>query len=167
MKKSGIFLAIVGILIGVGIILSFYGNFVLFQGLVQDDGEIGPGKDLIIEVELDSSETQTGIYAVQIIDSDSAVVTVNIIDPSNTTIESHSINEEVYEGLFDVTSSGTYKLLIENGGEKIRVFAVVGSEPDEGKRSLANISMYILVSGLIGMAGVAVYIVINRRKSAS
>ena len=64
-----------------------------------------------MEVELDNTETQTGIYAVQIIDFESATVTASILDPFNTLIESQSINEEVYEGLFDVTTSGTYKLL--------------------------------------------------------
>ena len=66
MKKSGIALAAVGGLIGVGIILSFYGNYILFEELVQGNGEVGVGENLVIEVELDSSKSQTGIYAIQI-----------------------------------------------------------------------------------------------------
>lgn len=166
MKKSAIFLAIVGVLIGVGIILSFYGNYILFEDLVQGNGEVFDGQDLVIEVELDSSKTQSGIFAIQILDFKEGMVTASIIDPSNTTIESESINQEVFEGLFQVTSSGNYKLLIENKGEAANVFGVIGPEPDEGKRALSNISMYILVAGLVGMAGVAVYIFINRRKAS-
>ena len=166
MKKSGIFLAIVGVLIGVGIILSFYGNYILFEDLVQGNGEVFDGQDLVIEVELDSSKIQSGIFAIQILDFKEGIVTASIIDPSNTTIESESINQEVFEGLFEVTSSGNYKLLIENKGETANVFGVIGPEPDEGKRALSNISMYILVAGLVGMAGVAVYIFINRRKTS-
>ena len=94
------------------------------------------------------------------------IVTASIIDPFNTTIESEDVNQEVFEGLFEVTTSGNYKLLIENNGETENVFGVIGPEPDEGKRSLSNISMYILVIGLIGMAGMAVYLFINRRKSS-
>ena len=78
MKKSGIGLAVVGGLIGVGIILSFYGNYILFEELVQDNGEVGVGQNLVIEVELDSSETQTGIYAIQILDFKGGMVTANI-----------------------------------------------------------------------------------------
>ncbi|MGD2107507.1 MAG: hypothetical protein PVH93_07865 [Nitrosopumilaceae archaeon] len=166
MSKSAIFLAIVGVLIGVGIILSFYGNYLLFEELVQGNGEVFEGQDLVIEVELDSSRTQSGIFAIQILDFKEGMVTASIIDPSNITIESESINQEVFEGLFEVRSSGNYKLLIENKGETANVFGVIGPEPDEGKRALSNISMYILVSGLVGMAGVAVYIFINRRKAS-
>ncbi len=167
MKKSGIFLAFVGGLVGVGIILSFYGNNVIFEDLIQKDGDVGSGQDLIVEVELDNTETQTGIYAVQIIDFESATVTASILDPFNTLIESQSINQEVYEGLFDVTTSGTYKLLIENTGEQVKIFGVIGPEPDSGKKSLGIVSLYILVMGLIGMFIVTVYIVINRKKEAS
>lgn len=166
MKKSAIFLAIVGVLIGAGIILSFYGNYILFEDLVQGNGEVFDGQDLVIEVELDSSKTKSGIFAIQILDFKEGMVTASIIDPSNTTIESESVNQEVFEGLFEVTSSGNYKLLIENKGETTNVFGVIGPEPDEGKRALSNISMYILVAGLVGMAGVAVYIFINRRKAS-
>ncbi|MGD8707766.1 MAG: hypothetical protein PVI88_03690 [Nitrosopumilaceae archaeon] len=166
MRKSAIFLAIVGVLIGAGIILSFYGNYILFEDLVQGNGEVFDGQDLVIEVELDKSKTKSGIFAIQILDFKEGVVTASIIDPSNITIESESINQEVFEGLFEVTSSGNYKLLIENKGEKANVFGVIGPEPDEGKRALSNISMYILVAGLVGMAGVAVYIFINRRKTS-
>ena len=166
MRKSAICLAIVGVLIGVGIILSFYGNYILFEELAQGNGEVYDGQDLVIEVELDSSKTKSGIFAIQILDFKEGMVTASIVDPSNITIESESINQEVFEGLFEVTSSGNYKLLIENKGEKANVFGVIGPEPDEGKRALSNISMYILVAGLIGMAGVAVYIFINRRKAS-
>ncbi|MFB5621581.1 MAG: hypothetical protein ACE5Q7_01460, partial [Candidatus Nitrosomaritimum yanchengensis] len=144
----------------------FYGNYILFEDLVQGNGEVFDGQDLVIEVELDSSKTKSGIFAIQILDFKEGMVTASIIDPSNITIESESVNQEVFEGLFEVTSSGNYKLLIENKGETANVFGVIGPEPDEGKRALSNISMYILVTGLVGMAGVAVYIFINRRKAS-
>jgi len=164
MKKSGVALAAVGILIGVGIILSFYGNFVLFEDLIQGNGDVGIEQNLSIEAVLDDTETQTGIYAVQILDFNDETITVSIIDPLDIVIESQSINQEAYEGLFDITESGTFKLLIESNGEQVNVFGVIGPEPNEGKRALSNISLYILIAGLIGMAGVALYIVINRRK---
>jgi hypothetical protein len=166
-KKSGIFLVIVGGLIGAGIILSFYGNFVIFEDLIKGNGEVDSEQNLIVEVELDQTETKTGIYAVQIIDFENNVVSASIIDPLDTIIESQSIDEEVYEGLFDVSTSGTYKLLIENRGEQVKIFGVIGPEPDSGKRSLGFISLYILIIGLIGMVILAVYLVISRKKKSS
>ncbi len=167
MKKSGIFFIILSGLVGIGIILSVYGNYVIFEDLTQGYEDVGSGQDLVLEVELDHTKFQTGIYAVQIKDFESATVTASILDPSNTLVESQSINEEVFEGLFDVTTSGTYKLLVENSGEQVNVFGVIGPEPDSGKKSLGFISLYILVMGLIGMLIVTVYLVINRKKAAS
>jgi hypothetical protein len=69
--------------------------------------------------------------------------------------------------LFDVSTSGTYKLLIVNTGEQLKIFGVIGPEPDSGVRSLGFISLYILIMGLIGMFIVTVYLVIKRKKEAS
>ena len=167
MKKSGIFLTIVGGLIGIGIILSFYGNSLMFEDLSKGDGDVGLGQDLAIKSMLDHSEIQKGVYVVQIINFESTTVTASILDPFNTEIESHSINEELYQGYFDVTTSGNYTLLIENDGEQTKIFGVIGPEPDDWKKSLDFISFIILAAGLIGMIGVAVYMIINRKKDAS
>lgn len=167
MKKTGILLAVVGGLIGVGIILSFYGNYLVFEDLVRGDGEINSGEDLTIEIQLDKAKTKSGIYAVQIIDFKGQSVSANIVDPFNSIIETQSINEEVFEGYFDVTESGTYKLMIENRGERATIFGVIGPEPDQGKKSLTFISLYILVAGLFGMAGVAAYLVVSRKRASS
>ncbi len=167
MKKSGIFLVVVGALTGIGIILSFYGNSLIFEDLIQKDGDVGVGQDLIVEVELDTTKAQTGIYAVQIIEFEGATVTASIIDPFDNVVESQSINQEAFEGLFDVSTSGTYQLLIENTGEQLKIFGVIGPEPDSWVRTLGFISMYILIMGLIGMFIVTVYLVIKRKKEAS
>jgi len=167
MKKSGLFLVIVGGLIGVGIILSFYGNYLLFENLIQDDGDVGSGQDLIIEIELDKTETRTGIYAVQIIDVESSTVTAKILDPFDTELESQQIKDELFEGFFDVTTSGTYKLVIENKEEQVKIFGVIGPQPDAWKKSLDDFSIIILIIGLVGMAAVTVYTIISRKKSIS
>jgi hypothetical protein len=166
-KKSSILFAVVGSLIGIGMLLSAYGNYAIFEDLAKGDGEVISGQNLVVEIELDHTDTQTGIYAVQIIDFKGATITANILDPSDIVIESQSVNEEVYEGLFELTSSGVYKLSIENEGEQIKIFGVIGPEPDDWKRSVGLISIYILLIGLIGMAGLAVYLVINRKKDVS
>ena len=158
---------IVSSIVGVGIILSFYGNQVIFEDLIKGEGQVKFGENLIIPVELDNTETQTGIYAIQIINFKEGI-TAKILDPSDREIESQSINEEVFEGRFNITMSGIYKLVIENTDEKeIKIFGVIGPEPDAGKKSLVSISPWILIIGLIGVVGVAIYAIKNRKKSLS
>jgi len=167
MQKSGILFVIVGSIVGVGIILSFYGNQVIFEDLNKGEGQVKFGENLIIPVELDNTETQTGIYAVQIINFKEGI-TAKIVDPFDKEIESQLIDEEVFEGRFNIAVSGIYKLVIENIDEKeTKVFGVIGPEPDAGKKSLGFISLYILIIGLIGMVGVAIYTIKNRKKSFS
>lgn len=167
MQKSGILFVIVGSIVGVGIILSFYGNQVIFEDLNKGEGQVKFGENLIIPVELDNTETQTGIYAVQIINFKEGI-TAKILDPFDKEIESQLIDEEVFEGRFNIAVSGIYKLVIENTAEKeIKIFGVIGPEPDAGKKSLGFISLYILIIGLIGMVGVAIYAIKNRKKSFS
>jgi len=167
MQKSGILFVIVGSIVGVGIILSFYGNQVIFEDLNKGEGQVKFGENLIIPVELDNTEIQTGIYAVQIINFKEGI-TAKILDPFDKEIESQLIDEEVFEGRFNIAVSGIYKLVIENTDEKeIKVFGVIGPEPDAGKKSLGFISLYILIIGLIGMVGVAIYAIKNRKKSFS
>jgi len=158
---------IVSSIVGVGIILSFYGNQVIFEDLIKGEGQVKFGENLIIPVELDNTETQTGIYAIQIINFKEGI-TAKILDPSDKEIESQSINEEIFEGRFNITMSGIYKLVIENTDEKeVKIFGVIGPEPDAGKKSLVSISPWILIIGLIGVVGVAIYAIKNRKKSLS
>ncbi|GBL41098.1 hypothetical protein EMGBD3_04660 [Nitrosarchaeum sp.] len=167
MQRQGIFFVIVGSIVGVGIILSFYGNQVIFEDLIKGEGQVKFGENLIIPVELDNTETQTGIYAIQIINFKEGI-TAKILDPSDKEIESQSINEEVFEGRFNITMSGIYKLVIENTDEKeVKIFGVIGPEPDAGKKSLVSISPWILIIGLIGVVGVAIYAIKNRKKALS
>jgi len=168
MQKIGALFVIVGGIVGLGIILSFYGNQVIFEDLAKGDGLIKSGTDLVVPVELDSEKTHSGIYAVQIIDFKEENILVKILDPYDNEIKSQTVDKEVFEGQFNTSVSGTYKLVIENTNEKeVRIFGVIGPEPDAGKKSLGFISLYILIIGLMGMIGVTIYAIKNRKKSFS
>ena len=165
MQRTNILFVIVGGIVCTGIILSFYGNQVIFEDLIKGEGQIKVGESLTIPAELDN-ETQNGIYAIQIMDSKE--IKAKILDPFDVEIESQSINEEDFEGQFKITTSGTYKLVIENTNDKeIKIFGVIGPEPDAGKKSLGFISLYVLIIGLIGMIIVPIYAIKNRKKSFS
>lgn len=159
---------IVGSLVGIGVILSFYGNHMIFEELIKGEGQIKFGENLTIQVELDKIKMQNGIYAIQVLNFREGAVTARIIDPSNIEIKSQMINKESFEDRFDITVPGIYKLIIENSeDEEIQIFGVIGPEPDAGKKSLTFISFYILIVGLIGMVIVTIYVIKNRRKTFS
>ena len=165
MQKSSLLLIFVGALIGVGILLSFYGNQVIFENLAKTEGDVRVGEDLELTVDLDEAINKKGVYAIQIINFKKETISASIYDPIGIEIQSRQINQEVFEDTFDIISSGTYQLVIKNSEpEETRIFAVMGPEPDAGKKSLGFISIYVLVIGLVGMIGIGVYVIKNRRK---
>jgi hypothetical protein len=164
-QKSNILLVGVGCLVSVGIVLSFFGNQMIFEDLAKSEGVIKVGNKLEISTELDETVNKNGIYAVQILDFKEGMFSASVYDPLGIEIESQSINKEVFEGKFDIISSGTYLLVIEsNSQDESKVYGVIGPEPDAGVKSIGFISLYILVIGLVGMVGVAIYAIKNRRK---
>ena len=67
MQKTGILVMVVVSIVAVGILLSFYGNQIVFEDLAKTVGKISYGNPLHISSEI-TSETSSGIYAVEIID---------------------------------------------------------------------------------------------------
>lgn len=169
MRKSNTLLVAVGGLVGLGIILSFYGNQVIFEDLAKEEGDIKFGQDLIVRVELDETQNKKGIYAVQILNfKDDGIFSANVYDPSGIEIESQTIREEVFEGQFDILSSGSYQLVVKSANqEDVKVYGVIGPEPDAGVKSLGFVSLYILVIGLVGMVGVGIYAIKERKRKSS
>lgn len=165
MQKSNVLLVIVGGLVATGIVLSFFGNQVIFEDLAKAEGDVKLESQLEVSIDLDESNNKNGIYAVQIFNFKEGVFTASVNDPSGIEIVSQPINKEVFEGKFDIDSSGTYVLIIKsNLQEESKVYGVIGPEPDAAVKSIGFISLYILVIGLIGMAGVAIYAIKNRKK---
>jgi len=163
MQKSTILLLIVGGLVSIGIVLSFYGNQVIFEDLAKAEGDVRFGEDLIVTIELDESVSKKGIYAVQILDFKEGVFSAIVYDPLGIEIEAHSINQEVFEGKFNIISSGIYQLVVKSvNQEGTKIFGVIGPEPDAAAKSLGFISLYILIIGVIGMAGIGIYAIKNR-----
>ena len=166
MQKLTALLVIVGGVLAMGIALSFYGNHIIFEDMIKDEGDISVGNELRVPAELEESDSQIGIYAIQMIDYSGSGVTVSVLDPYGIQIVSELVSDEMLEGRFAVNSDGVYELVVKNDRtDSVRVFGVIGPEPDAGKRSLGFISLYMLAIGLIGMAGVGIF-AIKKRKSA-
>lgn len=165
MQKATILLVVISGVVGLGLILSFYGNQVLFEGLTNGEGSIGTGEDIIISAELNRADSQNGIYAVQLLEYVEGV-SVHVLDPFGNMIESVYIDGDLSEGVFPVESDGIYSMVVKNdGSEKAEVFGVIGPEPDAGAKSIGFISLYVLVIGLAGMLGVGVFAFRKRKRT--
>ena len=165
MEKPLIFLLVVSALIASGIILSFYGSQLTTQDIIVKEESIAPGSTVEVSIELDPKESELGVFAVlfQKFEEDSFSVTV--YDPFGSKVISKIAEKETTEERFDISSSGTYKLEIENSGqEESQIVAGLGYMPDAATLSVGITGFYLLIVGLIGIVGIGVYLVRNRKK---
>jgi len=168
MQKPLVMMVVVGVLIAVGITLSFYGSQVITEGLSHNEGQVIPSGSLELSSDIDVTTSSFGVYVVQVQNFKEDAIHAKVFDPFGTEIVSTTIERESFEQRFDVATSGTYRLLIENTGQDpTQIIAVIGPMPDPGKLSFGITGFYILILGLIGIVGVGIYAVRNRRKKIS
>ena len=170
MQRSGLFLLIVGVLIVVGMGLLFYGSQIIAENLVTESANVISGESLEVISELDSSITQNGIYIVQTLNFKENSIHVKIIDPFGSQVVTKTVESESFEGSFEISVSGSYTMIIENGGnEETMIVGMMGNHPDENElsfsRNVTFTGIYLLIVGMIGLVGVGIYAVINRRKN--
>lgn len=165
MQRPLIFLLIVGSLIGVGIILSFYGAQLATQNLTVKEENLGSDSSMEVMVELDPSIGETGVYGILLAKFEENAISVSVFDPLGVQILSKTIDKESTEERFKIGSSGSYKIVIENSGlEETKIVAGVGYMPDSNTLSVGIAGFDILVVGLIGIVVIGVYTIRNRRK---
>ena len=168
MQKPVVMMAVIGVLIAVGIVLSFYGSQVITEDLSQKEEMVLAGSSFEISSDIDMATTSLGVFVVQVQNFKEGAIHAKVFDPLGAEIISAIVDRESFEKRFDVASSGTYKLLVENTGQdQIQIIAVVGPMPDPGKLSFGITGFYVLILGLIGIVGVGIYAIRNRRKKAS
>ncbi|ABX12223.1 hypothetical protein [Nitrosopumilus maritimus] len=166
MEKAGIILVVSGTLIVVGLILLAAGNQVILEGVFQGNGKINSSQDLTISGEFNSEESATGVFAVQVMEFKENTVSAKILDPFGNEIVSKNVDEETIEEEFDITDTGSYKLIIQtDSNEDIQVFGAIGPLPDAGKKSLSFVSAYILIIGMVGLVGSGIYKIKSKKKS--
>ena len=166
MQKSGIIVVISGAVIITGLFLLVLGNQVILEGIIQDNGKVNSEQTLSISNYFDTQITSTGIFAVQIIEFQENTFSAKILDPFDIEIIFQEINEEAIEGEFEVSETGTYKLIIQsNNNEETQVFGAIGPLPDSGKKILGFIPVYVIVAGMLGLVVVGILGIINRKRS--
>ncbi|MEK6966118.1 MAG: hypothetical protein AABW62_01645 [Thermoproteota archaeon] len=168
MQKPVVMMAVIGVLIAAGIVLSFYGSQVITEGLSQKEEMVMAGSSFEISSDIDMDTTRLGVFVVQVQNFKEGAIHAKIFDPLGAELVSTTVDRESFEKRFDVATSGTYRLLVENAGQdQTQIIAVIGPMPDPEKLSFGITGFYILILGLIGIVGVGIYAVRNRRKKAS
>jgi hypothetical protein len=167
-QKSLIFLIFVGALITVGIILSFYGAQLTTQNLTVQEENLAPLSSLQVIAELDPSNGQTGVYGILLENFEKGKISIIVLDPLGNQIHSNSVEKETTEERFEIISKGSYTLVVENSGSiETQIVAGIGHMPDSGTLSVGITGFYLLIVGLIGIIGIGVYTVRNRKKRIS
>ena len=106
MQKSGLIIVILGLLIVSGLVVSIVGNQITLEGINQGNGKVSSTETVSISVDFDREETQTGIFAVQVMEFKENTISAKIMDPSNIEIISQQVNVESIEKEFDILETG-------------------------------------------------------------
>ena len=157
MEKIGLVIIASGAIIVIGLVLLALGNQVILDSVNQGDGKVSINQDITVSTSIDSKKTSVGIFAVQVIDIKENIFSAKVLDPLGIEIIALKINEETIEEEFDVIESGIYKLVIQSSiEEKSQVFGAIGPLPDEGKKTISFISVYVVIIGMIGLFGAGI-----------
>lgn len=157
MEKTGLVIIVSGAIIVIGLVLLALGNQVILDSVNQGDGKVSINQDITVSTNIDSKKTSVGIFAVQVIDIKENIFSAKILDPLGIEIITLKVNEETIEEKFDVIESGIYKLVIQSSiEEKSQVFGAIGPLPDEGKKTISFISVYVVIIGMIGLFGAGI-----------
>ena len=167
MQKTGLVIAILGILIVAGIATSIVENQVTLEGIIQGNGKVSLAQIVTISVNLDKNATPIGIFAVQVMEFKENTFSAKILDPSGIEIISEKIDEDTIEQEFEVFDSGNYELIIESSDNKERYVAgAIGPLPDANEKFIiSSISSSCIIIGMVGLVILAIYEIRNKRKS--
>lgn len=165
MKKFKLIIIISAILVIIGIALTFYESQLINWNVINQQQNLLPGASMALTKDLDPSKNQNGVYSVQITDfQESDNIKASISNPVGETIISKQITKSTLQENFIISTSGTYKIQIENqGSHEAQILAVIGNYP----QNIALIDMcsfILLISGLSGLAIGIMYLVKNRGK---
>jgi hypothetical protein len=166
MERSGLFLLIVGALIIVGMALSFYGSQIITEDLITEQSDLISGETFEIFADLDPIISESGVFVVQTTNFEENAIHVKIFDPLGSQLVSKTVESESFEDRFEILSSGEYRINIENTGSKdTTIFLAIGHLPDTSKLSVGITGFYILIVAMIGIAGLVVLAIKNKRKN--
>jgi len=148
-----------------GLGFSVIENQITLEGINQGNGKVSSSETVTVSVEIDREDTQTGIFAVQVMEFKENTISAKILDPSEIEIISQNVNEDTLEEEFDIVESGTYQLIIQSSADdEIYVTGAIGPLPDTDKKLiLSTVSLAIMITGMIGLAITGIIGIKNRK----
>jgi len=163
MKKAYLFVFVAGGLVAAGMVLSFYGSALITQGVSITEGVVGPSSPLQIEMYMDRSISDTGVFVVHSQPQGSALV-ARVLDPAGIQIESKTIQEERTEEQFEIATSGSHTLVLDNAGSDVHALIGISHMPDKSLVALNIFGQAAIVSGFVGMGIGVLYAIVSRKR---
>ena len=166
-KKPVILLVIGGFLIVFGIGLSVYGSQMIIENFATEEKRLGMGTSMELSKELDPSINENGVYVLQIADfKEESRLQTSVYDPLDQIVVSKSVEHNMFQDNFTISTAGTYKLLIENTEEReLEVTAVLGYLPEGQALTVSIFGFIVIIIGLIGLAVGIIYFIKSRYRS--
>lgn len=148
-----------------GIVISFYGTQIIIENIVSGGKQLAVGESLELSKILDPTINENGVFWVEISDlKKEDRVDISIMDPSEQTVISKSIDHSPFEDTFKISFSGNYKLLLTNNGEReIEAGGAIGYLLDRSI-IISNTGGITILIGLLGLAGGAIFYIKSRQK---
>ena len=150
-----------------GIGLSVYGSQIIIENLATQEQRLGIGRSMEITKELDSSINENGVYVVQVADfRDEDRVSITIFDPLGQILTSRTIESNPFQDSFKISTSGTYKIVVENSGEReMDVMTVIGHLPQDESLTISIFGFIVIIMGLVGLVTGIIYFIKSRGKT--
>ena len=153
------------IIFGIG--LSVYGSQLIIENLVTEEKRLGMGTSMELSKEFDPAVNENGIYVLQIADfKEGTRLQVSVYDPSDMIIVSKSVEYNTSQENFTISTPGTYKVQIENTGEReLELMAVLGYLPQDQSLTISIFGFIVIIVGLVGLAVGIIYYIRARNRT--
>lgn len=169
MKKTIPLLVIGGFLTVTGIGISFYSSQLVIENLATHQESLAVGHSMMVLKELDPTKNENGVYVVQTADfKEGDNIIAKVFDPADNVIVSKSISRNPYQDNFKITTKGTYKLSVENSGQReVQIEGVIGYLPKDSSLTISIFGFVVIIVGLSGLAVGAMYFLKTRKSNLS
>ena len=165
MARQKAILVVSGILVVIGILISFMQSETEMSSIASSQQTVPAGGSMNVSKALDPSVSMHAVYSVQITDwKQGQTLSVSVIDPSGVPVISREISKSPYQENFTVSSAGLYNLKIGNSAQSdLQVNGIIGYYP-QAASLLDFASVAVLIAGLSGLAVGMMYLIKSRTR---
>jgi hypothetical protein len=166
MQKSHIVILIAGLLVAVGMVMSYYGASLVTKDVTYNEGILNSTAPIHITKELDPSISKTAVLVVQSEGFADADMVAKLFDPSNQIMSTKKIEQKNTEEEFTIPAKGIYRLELENE-RQTEVHAIIGLThmPDKMIISLNYLGQMFILSGFVGVVVSGIFALKSRKKA--